>query len=297
MAQHQFVFDAIGTTWKIDIDESMTTRTSASLLVEIQKRIEQFDHDYSRFRADSLVTTMAKTAGTYILPPDAEPLFSLYQELFVATRGAFTPLIGSVLVEAGYDATYTLRPSTLHQPPSWDEVIAYHYPRLTLKRPVLLDFGAAGKGYLIDIVSTLLRESGVQSFCVDAGGDIYYHHKKNDALRVGLEHPQALDEVIGVATIVNQSICGSAGNRRAWANFHHTIDPFTLTSPQHILATWVVAHTTIIADALTTCLFLVPRKEFVVSYSFEYAILYADFSLEKSAAFPAEFFLSPTQPL
>jgi thiamine biosynthesis lipoprotein ApbE len=40
--------------------------------------------------------------------------------------------------------------------------------------PVMLDFGAAGKGYLIDIVADILRQEQIESFCVDAGGDMIY---------------------------------------------------------------------------------------------------------------------------
>jgi thiamine biosynthesis lipoprotein len=153
-----------------------------------------------------------------------------------------------------------------------------------------LDFGAAGKGYLIDLVAKVLKENGVVKYCINAGGDILY---QNDMpIRVGLENPANTEQVIGVCTLAHGSICGSAGNRRAWGDFTHIINPKTLSSPRNILAVWVCAKTAIVADALATCLFFVPAETLTDTYQFEYVIVRDDFSLEKSAHFPGELFVA-----
>jgi len=104
----------------------------------------------------------------------------------------------------------------------------YDYPKITIKKPEALDFGAGGKGYLVDIVSDLIKEYGGREFCIDAGGDIRYESSK--PLRVGLENPNDMNQAIGVATIANTSLCASSGSRRKWGNFHHIINPHTLKS-------------------------------------------------------------------
>ncbi len=284
------VFEAIGTHWQIDIFDPLAEDVQQRIIESIKARIDAFDRAYSRFRPDSLVTEMSLKAGEYTLPPDAEPLLDLYKELYDRLGGSFTPLIGQTLVEAGYDAVYSLEPKILSRLPTWEEALDYRYPKLALKRPAVLDFGAAGKGYLIDIVAQILYTEGVQSFCVDAGGDMFYAHPQNKLLDVGLENPLDTTEVIGIATIANESICGSAGNRRTWKNFNHIINPFTQESPKNILAVWTIADTTLLADALSTCLFFVPGKTLTPHYDFEYVILYQDFSIEKSQYFPATFF-------
>lgn len=288
----ELAFEAIGTHWQIDLPDSLTPEERQILSERIHERISIFDRDYSRFREDSLVTRMSKQAGTYQLPEDAEPLFSLYHDLYRATNGALTPLIGQVLVEAGYDAEYSLKPGELHTPPTWDEALEYQFPQLTLKKPALLDVGAAGKGYLIDIVASIVQDFGIHSFCIDAGGDLLQRSAKSESLRVGLEHPANLNQVIGVATIQNQSMCGSAGNRRTWGAFHHIINPHTLSSPRNILAVWTVAQATLLADALATCLFFVPAASLRPTYAFEYALVRSDYSMEHSPNFPAEFFVA-----
>lgn len=289
-SQTKFEFQAIGTGWVIDINQDISKDKRAILLDKIMERIAVFDKDYSRFRKDSLVTEMSIKAGEYILPPDSEIMVSLYKKFFDITNGSVTPLIGQVLVDAGYDANYSFKQRPLSKPLSWDEVMIWQYPLLTLKFPTLLDFGAGGKGYLIDIVSEIMEENGVKSYCVDASGDIRHRSMENKELRVGLENPTDKNQVIGVTKIIKESICGSAGNRRVWGDFHHIISPHSLSSPKQILAVWAIADSTILSDLLTTALFFTNPEILSRHFDFEYLILRSDYSIAKSSDFPVELF-------
>jgi FAD:protein FMN transferase len=128
----------------------------------------------------------------------------------------------------------------------------------------------------------VIKSFNITQFIIDAGGDILYHG--DETLEVALENPLNIDEAIGIAKIKNQSICGSAGNRRAWQGFHHII--------KNILATWAVADDGLIADALTTALFFTEPQSLCPHFNFEYLVLYKDQSVLKSPNFPAELFLN-----
>ncbi len=293
----KFVFEAIGTTWRIDIFESVDPLFADEVLKELQERIDIFDQIYSRFRSDSLVTKISREAGTYTFPADAEALFQLYEQLYRLTKGLMTPLIGQVLVEAGYDADYSLQPQELHHPPSWENALFFQTPTsLTTKLPVVIDVGAMGKGYLIDIVSELLWQRGLRSYCIDAGGDILSRSATNEALSIALEHPEDTTTAIGIAKICNNSICGSAGNRRAWGEFHHIINPETLSSPRDILGIWTIARTTMLADAMSTALFFCPPQILLAHFLFDYLILYPNQTVQASPTFPVELFTTPMSP-
>ncbi len=285
-------FDAIGTHWCIDLPATLDAQRVEFVMKRIRDRIEVFDKTYSRFRSDSMVTVMSRAAGRYELPSDAAPMLALYRKLYDLTAGSVTPLIGQALSDAGYDASYSLKTKPMMAPKPWDDVMRVSGSVVDLAEPVLLDVGAAGKGYLIDIVSDLIESEGIRSYCVDAGGDIRYRNETAEALRVGLEHPMNTSQVIGVATLVNRSICGSAGNRRAWGTFNHILDPQSLTSPKHILTVWVVADSTMVADGLTTALMFADPNALQSVFDFEYAIVHEDFSLTRSEGFPGEFFQS-----
>jgi len=288
-----YSFEAIGTVWQVEVFEALDEQHAVAIKDTIAKLIGEFDKNYSRFRADSLVRQMAKQAGDYELPPDAQPMFELYSQLYDLTEGAMTPLIGNTLEQAGYDADYSFKTSKLTTPPAWDDVMTYQAPVLNLQQPALLDFGAVGKGHLVDLVGKLLEEHHAKNFCINAGGDMLYRTSNSQKLEIGLEHPADPAQAIGVATIRNQSLCGSSGNRRTWGKkqtFHHIINPQTLSSPKHIRALWTVADNTLLADALSTALFFVSAGKLQKDYTFEYAIIYDDDSLEHSADFPAIFF-------
>ncbi|HEY0220843.1 MAG TPA: FAD:protein FMN transferase [Candidatus Paceibacterota bacterium] len=287
----KYNFEGIGTHWEIDINQEISKHQEEEILSKIKDRIEIFDKNYSRFREDSLVTEMSRKEGVYLLPPDADLIMNLYKAVYDVTNGLVTPLIGKTLVQAGYDQNYTLIKGEMTSPKPWNELLDWSSPNLTVKEPALLDFGAAGKGYLVDIVSNILEEEGVTNYCVDASGDMRYRKKNFESLKVGLEDPNDENRVVGVVNLMNKSLCGSSGSRRKWADMHHIINPETLSSPREIIAIWTIAETTMLADILTTCLFFVSPEKLNQFFKFEYLILNEEYWITKSSGFDAEIFI------
>lgn len=285
-------FQAIGTHWNIRIYDELHEEARRLLLEEVHARIKEYEQTYSRFKDDSFTRSISGVTGMFTLPYDAEPLFDTYMKVNRLTNGHFTPLIGAVLEDAGYDATYSLRERQLQKPPQFADVCSYEYPNLTIHSPVRFDFGACGKGYLVDIVSSMLIDKKINKFVVDAGGDMYYHTNDHTPLRIGLENPDNSEEVIGVAHLVNRSICGSAGNRRRWGRFHHTIDPENLSSPEHLKAIWVLASHARIADALTTALYFVDPEVLRSEFEFSYVLLTREGSVQHSPDIDLELFVA-----
>ena len=251
MATH-VSFGAIGTLWKVDIEDTLSFEKERELFDCIHQKIDLFDLAYSRFREDSWVSMLSRNIGTFDMPDNhAYVLLSLYKDLYLRTDGCMTPFIGQMLVDAGYDREYSLiKKKELVSPPAWEDVCEYTETQITMKQKTLLDFGAIGKGYLVDIVSHIIESFGITDYCVDAGGDMRHRNKNGELLSVGLEHPDDITSVIGVVDIGNTSIAGSAGNRRRWGNFTHIIDAQLRVSPEHIRAVWAISKEAYIADAL-----------------------------------------------
>ena len=290
MSNRQSEFNAIGTTWSIQINDLITDAAWHDLLQRLHMRIEIFDETYSRFRSDSILTMMSKEAGVYPMPQDGFELLNYYEQLYKITNGHVTPMIGSTMVEAGYDPSYTFTKKTMHQPPQWDDVLDYDLKHITIKQPVVLDFGAAGKGYLVDILGKIIEESGVESYLINAGGDIRYRTNSAKILEIGLENPNDASEVIGITNLSGSSLCASAGNKRRWADLNHIINPKTLQSPTNIIATWVSADTTLVADGLATALFFTKPDVLADQFTFSYAVLHSDMSLQSASNFPVTLF-------
>ncbi|MES2223560.1 MAG: FAD:protein FMN transferase [Patescibacteria group bacterium] len=286
----QFNFDAIGTSWQIDIFDYLDKKDEEEIFEKINIRIETFDKTYSRFRSDSLITEMSQKPGIYTLPEDSKMLLNIYFDLYQKTEGLFTPLVGDILSDAGYDAEYSLKQKNeLMSPRNWEDVMEFNFPKLKIKIPAILDFGAGGKGYLIDIVGDLLEQNNITKYCIDAGGDIL--HKNNESIKVGLENPFSLDEVVGVYNLKNKSICGSAGTRRKWAEFNHIMNPKTLKSVTDVVAVWVVADTALVADCVATCLFFVDSNILSDAYNFDFVLIRENQTILKSENFDGEIFV------
>ncbi|HSW66775.1 MAG TPA: FAD:protein FMN transferase [Bacillota bacterium] len=273
---HEWAFVAVGTQWWIGVYQPLSKDLFAQLKRTIGERIERFDATYSRFRPDSWVNHLARQPGTYALPPDARKLFTFYRALYELSGGTITPLIGEAFATEGYTAT---------TPPLWDDVLSVGGQTITVRRPVLLDVGAAGKGFLVDAVGEVLRGQGVTHFCIDAGGDMYCNQLVTD-MYIGLEHPADPAFIVGTATLRHGSICASAPSRRAWPGYHQIVNPFTLEPVQSWQAVWVVASNTLTADGLATALFLVPPERLSKHFIFEYCAVDSTNSVQWSPGFP-----------
>lgn len=281
-----FVFDAIGTRWTI----VSASPLSNEVKLAVTDRCDQFDRTYSRFRRDSLVRRLASEGGTVVFPADAGPLFEFYHQLYVVTDGAVNLLVGLALEHLGYDADYSLRrrpgPAVV---PAWDDVLRVEGTVVTARRPVLIDVGAAGKGYLVDLLGGLLRSAGMDHYVIDGGGDLI--HRGDQACRVALEDPTDPQSAIGIANVRDKALCGSATHRRRWgADLHHVIDTTSGEPTKGMSATWATAETAMIADGLATALFFTDPARLAPHFRFAYVRLPTTGGVEYSSNFDGDLF-------
>ncbi len=281
-------FAAIGTQWSIETKQPI----KQTMRDAIMAHINEFDQTYSRFRDDSLVSQLARTPGTYVFPRNVQPLIEWYRQLYTATASAVTPLVGDTLTLLGYDKTYSFQKTSapVARPVLWEEVMQWRGSTVTTTRPVVLDFGAAGKGYLVDSIGALLEQNGVLSYVIDASGDI--RHRGDQEQVIGLEDPRDPTRVIGTMPLHGRSsICASATNRRIWGNgLHHVIDGRTGQPTKEIIATWVMHASTMVADGLSTALFFAHPQQLQAWMPFQFVRMGADGAIEHSPDYMGELF-------
>ncbi len=279
-------FDSMGSTWNI-----YTNQTQEEELKKlITTQASEFDAQFSRFKKTSLIQKISKQAGIYNVPTDLIEMLKIYKQLYTPSNKTFTPLIGKTLEDIGYDEHYSLKEQqTLTQTPDLDTVLQIqNSTTIKLTQPVLIDIGGIGKGYFVDKIASILASHNITEYLIDGSGDIL--HKGAKAIQTALEDPNNTTKAIGIATFQNGSMCASATNRRTWKKWHHIVNPHTNTSDNTIIATWVYAQSTALADALATALFLAPPEAFH-EQQFEYLIMNNARKIKKSAGFPAELFL------
>lgn len=276
-------FKATGTEWKILIEDELSEVEQNRAKKAVDARVEEFTQTYSRFLDDSLVAQIAREPGRYEFPPDAGRMIQLYEDVYHLSNGRVTPLIGGMMVDAGYDSTYSFQPKPIRPVPKLEEVLEFKPPFLVTKEPVQLDFGAAGKGYLVDLIGELLEGHSIHNYLIDAGGDIL--HRGRLSVKVGLEDPEDTSKALGAIELSSMSLCASSTNRRAWKGYHHVMNPETHASATGVVATWALADSALVADMLTTALFFMEPNTLLERYDFEYMVIRDHDQLEASPVF------------
>ena len=328
--------------------------SSKPIQQRVQKRIRAFIDEYectlSRFRADSLVSRMARAehGGDFEFPSWVQPLFAIYDEFYAATHGAFDACIGAGLLALGYDNSVQFVPESAISasenensssdswanyrrslPVKWADISRdIDDGTLHTNQPVQLDFGAAGKGYFVDLLTQIIKEElGGNSpadsdspadfdFLVNAGGDMRACFSDEDSqIKVALENPFDTTQAVAVASIASGTLCASSSARKRWkvkdANClasnafesnliaTHLINALDGAPAQKLSASWayIPAKTcdfpTAYADALATALFVSQESDLqkiVQTTGAEFAVISPNHALRKTRAFPAHFF-------
>lgn len=278
-------FDAIGTRWEIESQADLNEGDRAAVAAEI----ERFDHEWSRFRADSDVTRLGRDGGT-LASPDAGAMLDAYRDLSAATDGAVNPLVADSLTALGYDGAYSLvAGEPVRAPASWGDRLSWTDVAVTASAPSLVDVGALGKGRLVDLIMGVLAETP-GDLVVDAGGDL---RVRGAAIRVGLEHPYDPTKAIGVVSVQDGALCASAVNRRAWGNgLHHVLDARTGIPVRTWAATWALAPEAMRADAVATALFFDGGPALAESWGVEWVRMTTDGRVQRSPGCTAELFIA-----
>lgn len=137
-----------------------------------------------------------------------------------------------------------------------------------------LDVGSVAKGFATEIVSKEIREEGLTSGIISAGGNVRALDKpldKNkDKWGIGIQNP---DEFIlpggktnqAIVYINNKSVVTSGDYQRYYVvdgeRIHHLIDPDTLMPGDYYRSVTILAEDSGDSDALSTAAFLMPYDE------------------------------------
>ena len=187
-------YRALGTGMVISVDSPIDDKVRSAM----ESLIEDYEHVLSRFRNDSLIAAIGKAehGGSFDFPDWCAPLFDLYDALFSATSGAIDPCVGEDLIRLGYDASLSFTVTqdapehlgALRGRAVWGRDVTRHGTTLVTHEPVQLDFGACGKGYLVDLLGRMLQSS---QFVIDAGGDLLIHAEQPISVERGSQraHP------------------------------------------------------------------------------------------------------------
>ena len=130
-----------------------------------------------------------------------------------------------------------------------------------------VDLGAVAKGFAAQRAADAIRAAGGTSALLDLGGNITVLGSKPDGAdwRVAVKDPQDTERQLGVVSLRDKTLSTSGGYERYFeANgitYHHILDPETgYPADSGLLSVTVVSSDPLLADALSTALFVAGRQ-------------------------------------
>ncbi len=266
----QLAFRAMGSQILAAIDGDETEGTA--LLAQVPAWFEEWEQSLSRFRDDSELSRINRTAGSAAPVPVSDTFWAVLQQALQAaqhTGGLVTPTVLNALEAAGYRTSFdTLRHAAhgvatptgtgpVAAPPSiftrWRE-IELHPETQSVRLPagVRLDFGGTAKGWAVDEALRRLAPHGPA--LVNAGGDIAVSGPTRDGAGwpIGVDAPLGLelatDSQLELLDIRGGGVATSGRDYRRWQQNgtwqHHIIDPRSgVPADTDVLAATVIGPT------------------------------------------------------
>ncbi|MBL7223253.1 MAG: FAD:protein FMN transferase [Candidatus Brocadiae bacterium] len=255
-------------------DEAAGTRALAAAFA----RVEQVEAAISTWRRTSDASRLNREAGGQPVPiaPELAALLKRAAAVSAETDGAFDVTIGALVRLC----RRTWRRRRVPTPEELSEAMArvgHRHVELSpdgkqarlAKAGMRLDFGAIGKGYIVDQAVGSLRRSGIQIALVDAGGDIYAMGAPPERAgwTIGVRDPDRPTEmqILKHRLLVRDCAVATSGDYEQFVvidghRYSHIVDPRTGQPVEHMSSVTVVAPDATTADAYATaCSVLGPQ--------------------------------------
>lgn len=138
---------------------------------------------------------------------------------------------------------------------------------VALSRPgTRLTLNGIAQGYVADRVTNILRENGFDRILADLGrSELYASGRRPDGQvwRVGLANPRNPETLAMSVELTDSALCASGGYGTKFektGRYHHLFDPRTGDSANHYIAVSVFAQSAMIADGLSTAIYVTPPE-------------------------------------
>lgn len=248
-------------------------RNVNQLIDKAYDTITEVDRTMSVFKGTSSVYKLNQPGEVRIgLTPDMFQVLREAQEISRLTNGSFDVTSGPLLELWGY------YDGKLHVPTNQElerRLNLVNYQNLTLNPSSVtlphpnarIDLGGIAKGYAVDRGVEVLKQGGVKSGLVNAGGDIkvFGSLEGRSSWKVGLQNPLREGDVLCALNLYLSAITTS-GDYESFFTYEgdklaHIIDPQTGHPVEDVLSVSVLTEKAIRADGLSTGAFSQGRDQ------------------------------------
>lgn len=238
--------------------------------------IERLERIFALYRDDSEIARLNRDGRLAAPSQDLLVVLSQCQHLSALSGGAFDVTVQPLwdlyarhFFGGRYPVTEPPDPRAIAAAlalVNWTEIdVAAGHVALARKGMGLTLNGIA-QGYVTDRITDILRDSGFDRILADLGRSELYaigRHPDGHAWRIGLADPRHPETVAITLDLIDRSLCTSGGYGTKFepsGRYHHLFDTASGISASHYIATSVFAPRAMIADALSTTLYVTPPE-------------------------------------
>ncbi len=263
----------------------------AAIQAAIDKRLQDINDSMSTYQADSTISKFNQLGKDTPIAIDADfsHVLKASRQVYELSGGAFDPTVMPLIETWGFGSTMTVE--RLQSPPTaleiaqakalvdFDSVIQKDDSIYKTKDGVGLDFSAVAKGYGVDVIADVLKNTyQIRNYMVEIGGEVATSgvSAQQQPWQIAIDAPIEGSTVSTrqAMAVIRQPINNGAsmalatsGNYRNSVvfdgkHYSHTIDP---TTGQPIVggapSVTVAAETVALADAWATALTAMPYEK------------------------------------
>ncbi|HHP7234123.1 MAG TPA: FAD:protein FMN transferase [Desulfobacterales bacterium] len=272
--EYRMTGNTMGTTYTVKV-VAVSLPSTADLKERIDRRLEAINQSMSTYRQDSEISRFnrfGRVGERFPISNDFSRVMQVAEQVHRLSGGAWDPTVAP-LVELwgfgrmgppeGIPSAEAIRAALARV--GFDRITLFE-DRVLAKRDadVQLDLASIAKGYGVDQVAVLLKESGYKNFLVEIGGEVYAAGRRKDGgpWKIGVNRPEAdapQDAVYRVAALSDRAMATSGDYRNffeiAGRRYAHVIDPRTGRPVTNgVVSVTVTADSCTLADALATAL-------------------------------------------
>ena len=253
--------------------ESMGTRYSVNVLGDkrvsqelINKKLVEINDIFSTWQEDSELSKLNRASvGSWISVSDElHKILKISKELYHQTEGYFDPGIGRLIDLWGFGA----KGGRIEAPQREEITNAFERSsiqylmiesgRVKKTKDIHINLSAIAKGYAVDEIAKLIKESGVTNFLVEIGGEVIASGtNKGDYWVVGIERPDNKTPIGLELVDVSIATSGNYRNFFIWegAKYMHIFDPTTgLPANNDLTSVSVIHPQSAMSDAYATAM-------------------------------------------
>lgn len=241
------------------------TRTSAKKIADLAiSDIHRLEAKYSRYRADSYLSTINKVAaigGNITIDEETASLLDYAETCYQQSNGLFDITSGILRQAWHFERNELPDQSQINHLLSrigWHN-LRWQAPQLKFLIPGMeLDFGGIVKEYAADRAAAICQTHGLESGVVNLGGDVRLIGPRADnrPWRVGIQHPRNNDNALTTLALNHGAVASSGDYQRFMlvdgVRYSHIFNPKTGWPVHHLAAVTVVSDFCVIAGSAAT---------------------------------------------